>query len=78
MQKFSKFYVTYIKNILQYDYGLWKLDSFQKCVLKIMAYPVPAIVIHCGNSQLYKVAMKVIFEGLDSVKDIDEAVRSSE
>ena len=29
MQKFSEFYVTY-RNIVQFDYKLWKLDYFEK------------------------------------------------
>ena len=39
MQKFSQFYVTY-RNIVQFEYKLWKLDYFEKSVLELMADPV--------------------------------------
>ena len=39
MQKFSQFYVTF-RNIVQFDYKLWKLDYLKKSVLELMADPV--------------------------------------
>ena len=39
MQKFCQFYVTY-RNIVQFEYTLWKLDYFEKSVLELMADPV--------------------------------------
>ena len=44
MQKFGQFYVIY-RNIVQFDYKLWKLDYFEKSVLELMADPVPCTII---------------------------------
>ena len=36
---FGQFYVTY-RNIVQFEYNLWKLDYFEKGVLELMADPI--------------------------------------